>query len=298
MLEYGKFLRAERKYRGLRQADIADGICSVDTISRIENGSQIPTATIFSMCMERLGVSGFSYGDFFDSASVRMYELRQTIRLCFDFEDMEGAVDALGEYKEALGHGNIWDRQFFEFARVRYLHSVGETNARCLDEYKKAALMSLTDLEGRRDFVGRALTATEISILAEIGILQYGTGFKIDAVMLYNRMLIHVRRYSKTGGPAGDCFGKILSNTAMCEYSIYRDEAKRHIDQALNIAARHCNINSVFRMLFNRNQIIGCDDLNLPGGPLHRNYNHYTSWMDCGKSYEEFRGDDVFLHLM
>lgn len=298
MRDYGGFLRGERKHRGLRQIDLAKGICSVDTISRIENGSQVPSAAIFSMCMERLGVSGFSYGDFFDSESVRMYELRGLIRLGFSMDNLEMVLEALGEYGEMLKEDDVWDRQFYEFARARYLYAVGESGAKCLEIYKKSANMSLTDLNGRRDFAGRALTRTEAAILSEIGIVEHDMGNPKSAIMIYNRLLIHLNRYTSRDEIKGDFYGMLLSNTAMCERGIYDEEAVRHINKAKAIAVDHCNLNVLFRILYNSNIILGYDDVNIPGGVLNRNYSVCREWLKYRKTYDDFSNDDVFLHLM
>ena len=58
MRDYGSFFKRERKFSGLSQKELAQGICSVKTISRIETGRQIPSPAQFSMLIERLGVSG------------------------------------------------------------------------------------------------------------------------------------------------------------------------------------------------------------------------------------------------
>lgn len=43
VFQLGPIIRNRRNVLGLSQEDLADGICSVPTLSRIENGERMPT---------------------------------------------------------------------------------------------------------------------------------------------------------------------------------------------------------------------------------------------------------------
>ena len=57
MSEYsiGEMIKRTRKMRNMKQEDIAFGICSVSTLSRIENGLETPAKTTFDKIIKRLG---------------------------------------------------------------------------------------------------------------------------------------------------------------------------------------------------------------------------------------------------
>ena len=55
----GDMIRELRKERKLTQEELADGICSAVSISRIENGNQMPSNTILERLLERLGTSTY-----------------------------------------------------------------------------------------------------------------------------------------------------------------------------------------------------------------------------------------------
>ena len=55
VFQLGPIIRNRRTELGLSQEDLADGICSVPTLSRIENGERMPTKNHFEMLMQRLG---------------------------------------------------------------------------------------------------------------------------------------------------------------------------------------------------------------------------------------------------
>lgn len=55
--QFGAIIRCRREELGYTQEDLADGICSVPTLSRIENGERMPTREHFEMLLQRLGYS-------------------------------------------------------------------------------------------------------------------------------------------------------------------------------------------------------------------------------------------------
>ena len=52
VFQLGPIMRARREELGLSQEDLADGICAVPTLSRIENGERMPTKNHFEKLMQ------------------------------------------------------------------------------------------------------------------------------------------------------------------------------------------------------------------------------------------------------
>lgn len=50
----GEIIRNLRKRHELSQEELAEGICSVVSVSRIENGTQMPSQTILEKILQRL----------------------------------------------------------------------------------------------------------------------------------------------------------------------------------------------------------------------------------------------------
>lgn len=57
----GQVIKMTRENLGITQEELSDGICSVETLSRIENGKQTPNRANFKALMERLGRNGERY---------------------------------------------------------------------------------------------------------------------------------------------------------------------------------------------------------------------------------------------
>lgn len=53
----GDYIYELRKQRGLTQEELAEGICTTGTLSRIENGSRTPSSGTYEALMQRLGAS-------------------------------------------------------------------------------------------------------------------------------------------------------------------------------------------------------------------------------------------------
>lgn len=55
----GDTIRSLRKKAGLSQEKLAEGICSPVSISRIENGVQMPSSTVLDRLLAKLGTSTY-----------------------------------------------------------------------------------------------------------------------------------------------------------------------------------------------------------------------------------------------
>lgn len=53
--QIGEVIRLLRKEKGITQELLSDGLCSVETLSRIENGKHTPSRATLDALMERLG---------------------------------------------------------------------------------------------------------------------------------------------------------------------------------------------------------------------------------------------------
>ena len=83
---------------GLTQEDLADGICSVPTLSRIENGERMPSKENYEMLLQRLGYSDTILYEFVDEETLAQHELKFEIRQALSHKDREKARLLLEEY--------------------------------------------------------------------------------------------------------------------------------------------------------------------------------------------------------
>lgn len=107
----GDIIRMTRKSLLITQEQLCDGICSVETLSRIENGSQNPSRDVYELLMERMGrireraYSLLSVSDYRVLEKMRQFE---NLMKSFNYEQAE---KVLKEIKDMLGNSTL-DRQF------------------------------------------------------------------------------------------------------------------------------------------------------------------------------------------
>ena len=83
----GDIIRSLRKKAHLSQEQLADGICSPVSISRIENGMQMPSGTVLEALLSRLGTSTYQLCDIY---------YRSEKQLAFE-QEAEGVRSAVAE---------------------------------------------------------------------------------------------------------------------------------------------------------------------------------------------------------
>lgn len=114
VFQLGPIIKNRRIELGLSQEDLADGICSVPTLSRIENGERMPTKNHFEMLMQRLGYSAISLDCYTDKQDFKIHELKFQIRQAYVIKDFRIAERLLNEYKEIMEDDSNIDLQFFQ----------------------------------------------------------------------------------------------------------------------------------------------------------------------------------------
>lgn len=77
---FGPLIKQRREELGYSQEDLADGICSVPTLSRIENGERLPSKQHSEMLLQRLGYSDSIIINYVDEKTLKLHELKYSIR--------------------------------------------------------------------------------------------------------------------------------------------------------------------------------------------------------------------------
>lgn len=102
IFQFGFMIKHRREELGYTQEDLADGICSVPTLSRIENGERMPTREHFEMLIQRLGYSDTMLDVYVDEKQFRLHELKFQIRQAIILNQLETAQNLLIEYERYI----------------------------------------------------------------------------------------------------------------------------------------------------------------------------------------------------
>ena len=99
----GNTLRQCRLGNGYTQEELGEGICSPSTISRIENGSQRPSRSVFTMLVEKMGEERVLYDDYVGDYDYEIYDLISRSCTCLERGDVAGADNYLNKLKYLIG---------------------------------------------------------------------------------------------------------------------------------------------------------------------------------------------------
>lgn len=94
-LTFGEVIRGIRKAKGMTQEEVAEGICSASSLSKMENDSQVPSRQKFQKIMERLGETGYSYAYFFSIRDIEKQQMRRELMRALEFGRVEQAEELL-----------------------------------------------------------------------------------------------------------------------------------------------------------------------------------------------------------
>lgn len=110
----GDVIRSLRKKTGLSQEELADGICSPVSVSRIENGTQMPSGTVLEALLARLGTSTYQICDIYYRSEKQQefeQEAEEVSRLISE-GNLEGAKSRLAHLEDSAGTDSL-NRQFY-----------------------------------------------------------------------------------------------------------------------------------------------------------------------------------------
>lgn len=110
--QFGLIIRQRREELGYSQEELSDGICSVPTLSRIENGERMPTKEHFEMLLQRLGYSDTTQDAYVDEQAFLLHELKYKIRQAIILNQTQDAKKLLALYTQKADPASRIAQQF------------------------------------------------------------------------------------------------------------------------------------------------------------------------------------------
>lgn len=190
MLEHvGQYLSTERKKVNFTQEKISDGICSVESYSRIENGRK-PTRNNYKALTEKIGTENRYYIELVNTGNIDALLLRREIsRILFSEKSMDKVWESLEKLMEILGEDECaQNKQYLKFIEIcvekEYSHMSEEI---CCEEYRKVLAYSMNEnLIGEKKHI---YTKVEINLINHISVCLAKSGKKEQAMRLIRAFL-------------------------------------------------------------------------------------------------------------
>ena len=109
---FGPLIRQKREELGMTQEDLADGICSVPTLSRIENGERLPNKSHSEMLLQRLGYSDTLQVNYVPEKTLELHQLKYNIRQAIIRNRREEGAELLDQFVSETDPEDCISKQF------------------------------------------------------------------------------------------------------------------------------------------------------------------------------------------
>lgn len=189
----GKYIKIKREQLGITQAILCEGLCTQATLSRIENGEQIPQGDTMLSLLQRLGESYLSIDSLVSQSDLeKIKATREIRRLCNQgrYKEAQKLLDTISDYKGMSKQ----DIQFCNMMNTEILRADGLiTTETALQNYEKT--LRTTCKSYRIDNLPQIMTFNEISLLNMIACCYDDLRQSDKAV----KILHHIISFHKSG---------------------------------------------------------------------------------------------------
>lgn len=241
----GEVIKRTRESLGITQEELSEGICTTETLSRIETGKRTPNRTNFRALMERMGRCGEKYFPHIRVESYKKMEQWEKICLLNQSHKFEEALIKLEDFEKYLDLEDKVNRQAVMRLKALCSYNLGKIDAKEKREKLNEALrLTLPHWNGKK-VPGGVFTRTESEIFCNIAVSYMNEKNLEEALALMRQM----QRYFETTriNEEEKCVseGLLLSNLAQClgksgetkeALEIEKRETKRYIKY--NMAGR------------------------------------------------------------
>ncbi len=201
----GDIIRDARRKHGLTQEELAFGICSVSTLSKIETGSRKPHCRTFEALMQRMGEPLAMYIHYMGKRELVRRRLIKSLEHEMRVKNGVRIREILEEYNSVPGKENLLDVQWKSLAEI-ILH-LQDNEVYASEDYKKLTeVMRMT----RPDFNGKwksgeiLYTHCEAMIFQTMALCHQRQGQYEAADSILQELLSYYQRIYEEGDWAGE----------------------------------------------------------------------------------------------
>lgn len=180
----GDFLRETRTRKGYTQEEVSYGICTPASLSRIENGMQMPGRLILEKLFERLGTENNLFNSFVSREDMELYSaIQELIRNIMD-DDVAKIESQIVIVERLLLNTSELEHQCLYFAKGELARQKDQNDALAMELYMKAIHITLPEFDGKNSLRNNLLTFDEIMIINAIAILYAKNEEVLTAIQL------------------------------------------------------------------------------------------------------------------
>lgn len=168
----GESIREMRSRLGYTQEELAYGICTPGTLSRIENGRAVISKQVFEALCSRIPELHHIWIACDTKEEMQRSKLCKQILYCLEFRKMEEAKIKIQQYRILKNENSKFCMQFAYYTQAVYQAIVKEEEAQVLPLLQQALCMTMPFFEERICMQKKSamLTYDEVYILSNMGI--------------------------------------------------------------------------------------------------------------------------------
>lgn len=179
------YLKKARVYANKSQEMVSDGICAVESYSRIESGRRL-NRTHYQAISGKLGIEERYYYDLIKTSKAQAVPLRKEINEVLNRKEYELCNRRLEELQNLLGEEAKENEQYFAYQRARIRHETREYDFQQYYNALENALKYTCDLAS---FSDHTFTLMEIKIVNSMAVAQKNLEHTEKAINLLNDLL-------------------------------------------------------------------------------------------------------------
>jgi len=163
----GDIICMTRKSLSITQEKLSEGICSVETLSRVENGKQNPSRDTYELLMERMGRSRERS---YSMMSISDYDILEKMKLFEDHINLyeyNRAEKILDEIKKTLINTNLNKQYLLKSETIINYRLNRITAEEFLERLEKAILLTIPQY-GKISLAGWPLNFHEVGLMLNI----------------------------------------------------------------------------------------------------------------------------------
>lgn len=229
--QVGEVIRRAREAAGISQEMLSDGICSPETLSRIENGKNVPNRANFQALMERLGKCGEKYMPFIRGGEIDDLVEVKRLEMLIVNRRYEEAEEALDMFERQIDVDDNVNRQFVIRMRAIVKSELNKMNAKDERKILTQALRCTIPTYEEDQFPPGVLSRTEIKILCNIAV-SYGEEGNLEKALCLLREVEHYFERTQVDLEERSCSELLLlSNLGQCLGRLGDTVAAKEIDE-------------------------------------------------------------------
>lgn len=190
-----ELLKELREAKGISQEELCEGICTRETLSRIEGGKRSPNRKKLFAMLKRMGVERETYYGYIAADEYQLYENVNVYFMCEGKSQKEiaDAEIAFQELERCLNRKYLINRQFLETEWAkRKIKKDKDDWEKCFETLKEILSYSMREYKGE---IYRVPFRQEVIILVYMAICLRRLDRKDEALEIYRQIM---ERYEKS----------------------------------------------------------------------------------------------------